>query len=143
MYLILKESHNKVGLIILFSLLLIILFIAVRFLLKKPFDRTSRIASLIGLTLVHIQFSLGLLLYFMSPLGIDNFSGTSMKHSISRFYIVEHPIGMVLAIVLITLANRISRKRELSSNGVYKRVLLYYTIAFGIIAYLTPWFLWS
>jgi ABC-type dipeptide/oligopeptide/nickel transport system permease component len=143
MYLILKEAHNKVGLIILFFLLAIILFMIVRFLLKKPFDRQARVVSLVGLTIVHIQFSLGILMYFLSPLGLDNFSGASMKHPIARFYIVEHPIGMILAIVLITIGNRFSRRKKLSSDKIYKRVILYYTMAFGIIAYLTPWFLWS
>lgn len=143
MYNILKESHNGIGMVLLFLLLIIIIFILVKFLLKKPLNKPVKIAALIGMITVHIQILIGFLLYFKSPLGLANFSGESMGHTISRFYIVEHPIGMILAAILITIGYKVIKKTDLSDPAKFKRLLIYYTLGFGIIAYLIPWFLWA
>ena len=143
MYNILKESNNGIGMFLLFLLFIIILFVFVKFLLKNPFNKSAKIAALIGLITVHLQILVGFALYFLSPLGISNFSGESMGHPISRFYIVEHPVGMILAAILITVGYRLSKKTTLSDKAKYARILIYYTIGFAIIAYLIPWFLWS
>ena len=143
MYNILKESHNGIGMLLLFLLLVIIIFILFKFLLKKPLNKAVKMAALIGLITVHIQILIGVLLYFLSPLGLSNFSGESMGHKISRFYIVEHPIGMILAAILITIGYRVVKKPNLGDKSKYTRLLIYYGLGFGIISYLIPWFLWS
>lgn len=143
MYNILKESHNGIGMLLLFLLLVILLFILFKFLLKKPLNKSVKVAALIGLITVHIQILVGFLLYFLSPLGLSNFSGESMGHKISRFYIVEHLIGMILAAVLITIGYKVTKKADLNDTSKYKRLLIYYGLGFGIISYLIPWFLWS
>lgn len=143
MYNILKEAHNGIGMLLLFLLLIIIIFILFKFLLKKPLNKAVKVAALIGLITVHLQILIGVLLYFLSPLGLSNFSGESMGHKISRFYIVEHPIGMIVAAVLITIGYKTVKKTNLSEASKYKRLLIYYGLGFGITAYLIPWFLWS
>lgn len=143
MYNILKESHNGIGMVLLFLLLIVIIFILFKFLLKKPLGKSVKIAALIGLIVTHIQILVGVVLYFLSPLGLSNFSGGSMGHTISRFYIVEHPIGMILAAILVTVGYKAIKKSTLTDKAKYKRLLIYYTLGFVIIAYLIPWFLWS
>ena len=143
MYITLKESHNVLGMIVLFALFLIVLFLLVSFLRKRPFGKSSKIVSLMGLVLAHLQLTFGVILYFLSPLGMNNFSADSMTHTISRFYMVEHPIGMILAGLLITLGYRACKKENLNSQSIYKRVLIYYTLGIVIISYLIPWFLWN
>lgn len=143
MYNIIKESHNGIGLILLFLLLFVIVFILIRFLLKKPWNKLVGIVALIGMITVHVQLLIGFILYFLSPLGSSNFSQGSMSHTISRFYIVEHPAGMILAAVLITIGYRAVKTDHLSDLVRYKKVLSFYVPGFVIIAYLIPWFLWS
>ena len=143
MFNILKESHNGIGMLLLFLLLVIIIIILVRFLLKKSFNKTVKVAALIGLIIVHLQILLGFILYFLSPVGFSNFSGESMGHEISRFYIVEHPVGMIIAAVLITIGYRSTKSITLSDKAKYTRILIYYGLGFAIITYLIPWFLWS
>lgn len=143
MYNILKESHNGIGMLLLFLLLVTIIFILIRFLLKKPLNKSVKVAALIGMITTHCQILIGFLLYFLSPLGLSNFSGESMGHTISRFYIVEHPLGMIVAAVLITIGYRVVKKVGLTDKAKYTRLLIYYFLGFGIIAYLIPWFLWS
>ena len=66
-----------------------------------------------------------------------------MGHTISRFYIVEHPLGMIVAAVLVTIGYKVIKKTNLSDVSKYKRLLIYYILGFAIIAYLIPWFLWA
>ena len=141
MYYPLKNSHNGIGMVLLFLLLIVVVFILIRFLLKKPFNKSVKIAALIGMITVHIQILIGFALYLLSPLGMSSFSGKSMGHPISRFYIVEHPLGMILAAVLITIGYRITKKTNLTDKSKYTRLLIYYILGFGLITYLIPWFL--
>ena len=129
--------------LLLLILLVAIIFMLVAFLLKKPFNKPQRIAGLIGLITVHTQILIGFVLYFLSPVGLSNFSGASMGIKISRFYIVEHPVGMILAAILITWGYKQTKKIDLSDSAKYKRLLISYGIGFGITYYLIPWFLWS
>lgn len=143
MYITLKEIHNALGMMVLFALLLIILIVLIAFIRKKPFGKSTKIAALIGFIFIHLQLGFGFILYILSPLGIGNFSTESMGHAISRFYIIEHPLGMVLAATLITIGYRSAKKDHLSDAGKYKRILFYYILGFTIISYLIPWFLWN
>ena len=61
-----------------------------------------------------------------------------MGHPIARFYIVEHPVGMILAAILITIGFRAAKKTNLSDKAKYVRILIYYTLGFAIITYLIP-----
>jgi len=132
MFTFLKEAHNKIGMILLFLLLIVVLFILFQYIFKKSFKKSARIAALIGF-----------FLYFLSPLGVSNFSGESMGQEISRFYIIEHPVGMILAAVLITIGYKAAKNNSLSDKGKFNRVLIYYGIGFAITAKMIPWFLWS
>ena len=142
MYNILKESHNGIGMILLLLLVVIVLFVLVRFLSKKPFNKTTKTFALIGLIFMHLQIVVGLVLYFVSPKGFSNFSGEAMGDKIARLYLVEHPLGMIIAAILITIGYSQSKKITLSDNARYKRILIYYTIGLALVAYLIPWFVW-
>lgn len=138
-----KEIHNLLGMVILFILLIVLIVHLVTFLRKKSFGKLSKITSLAGLVLVHTQIIFGVVLYFLSPLGLENFSGEAMGHKISRFYIVEHPIGMLLAAILITIGYRRSKNTSLPDNKRHLQILIFYTLGFVLITYLIPWFLWN
>lgn len=143
MYNFLKEAHNGLGMLILFFFLFVVISIIVMMIRKKSFGKFSKIVSLIGLIFVHIQILFGVILYFLSPLGMENFSGDSMKHDISRFYIFEHPIGMILAAALITIGYKRSKRTDFNSAKRHGNILIFYGMGFAIIAYLIPWFLWN
>lgn len=111
--------------------------------MKKPFHKVSKIFSILGFAVVHFQILIGIILYFLSPIGKNNFSGESMKHSISRFYIIEHPLGMILAAILITIGYRKAKNPTLSDAKRHVNILLFYGISLAIISYLIPWVLWN
>ena len=72
---------------------------------KKFTDKDLRI-SLFSLITIHIQLLLGFVVYFLSTF-FDSMReigmGATMKDSGLRLYIIEHPLMMVLAVILITI----------------------------------------
>ena len=90
----------------------------------------------------HIQFTLGLILYFLSPNVQQAFKdfGLAMKSSNLRLYALEHPLVMLIALVLITVA-RIKTKRS-DSNSAHKTNFILYAISLLLILSRIPWTKW-
>ena len=76
-----------------------------------------------------VQLLIGLVLYFISPFGVAAFSGgNAMKDPALRYFAVEHPLVMLIAIVLVHIGR--SRSKKLHSDPArHKAALLFYGIA--------------
>jgi hypothetical protein len=61
-----------------------------------------------------------------------------MKNAASRFWVVEHPVGMILSIILITIAHSTSKK-DLAHATKHKRMLLLQFLALVVIVATIPW----
>ncbi|MCB0513942.1 MAG: hypothetical protein KDC60_05900, partial [Bacteroidetes bacterium] len=94
--------------------------------MKKPYHKLAKISALVGLIFTHLQIVLGLVLYFVSPVGFSNFSGEAMKETTSRLYLVEHPIGMIVAAILVTIGYKATKNMSLNKNQKYTKVLINY-----------------
>lgn len=141
MYTGLQHAHSGLAYLLLAALIFAIVFTLIGFMGKKPFTEGNRKVALIGLISAHIQLLIGLVLYFVSPLGMSNFSGANMKDSTSRLYMLEHPLMMILAIVLITVGYSKAKKLQ-DSNQKYKKILIFYTLGLILILSRIPWSAW-
>lgn len=141
MYLFLKEIHSTTATILLAALLLVIAYISYAWMTKKPMSKTTKIIAMLGMVVAQIQFTVGLVLYFLSPLGSSNFSAIAMKDSMSRLLILEHPLMMLLGIVLVTIGYS-KAKRATDDNRKYKYIVLFYSIGLLVILSRIPWELW-
>lgn len=96
-----------------------------------------RRSSLWLLIAAHTTLLLGLYQWFTGGLGLKNIQnigfGEVMKDAAYRFWVVEHFLGMLIAIVLITIA------RGKAKNLNYKAAGWLYLIAFLIILAVIPW----
>ena len=102
-------------------------------------DKKLGLAALIAL---HTQFTLGLVLYFVSPItqtALNDF-GNAMKDSTLRLYALEHPLVMLIAVVLVTVA-RIKTKRS-DSNSAHKTNFILYVVSLLLILSRIPWAKW-
>ncbi|MBS1681190.1 MAG: cytochrome B [Bacteroidetes bacterium] len=127
-FILILHSLNR---FILLALLLVVIFRAFQGWQKKTsFGKTDDKLSLFLFISTHTQLLLGFILYFVSPLVI--FSGAAMKDSVARFWLVEHLTGMLIAVVLITVA-RISSKKLSDSTAKHKRLFILNTIALIVI----------
>ena len=77
----------------------------------------------------------------LSPLGISNFSADAMKISITRLFLVEHPLVMLLAIILITIGYSKANK-VISATSKYKTIVIFYSIGLCFILSRIPWSIW-
>ena len=105
----------------------------------RTWDKKFGLAAMLA---VHIQFTLGLVLYLVSPTVQQAFKdfGLAMKSSSLRLSALEHPLVMLIAAVLITVA-RIKTKRS-DSNSAHKTNFILYAIALLLILSRIPWAKW-
>src|SRR6056297_3289594 len=101
MYTGFQHLHSGFAYLVLLILVGVIGYALVNLINKKPFTETARKFSLVGLIASHIQLLIGFVLYFLSPNVI--FSGEAMGDAMSRLYLLEHPLTMIIGIVLITI----------------------------------------
>jgi hypothetical protein len=88
-----------------------------------------------------VQLVIGLLLYFaVSPVmeSIRANFAAAMPNAQLRFWAVEHPTGMVIALVLVHLGRVLSRKAA-SPAARRRRQMICYGLATLIMLLATPW----
>lgn len=135
LYHTLQHAHSGLRWLVLLFLVLAIVFALTKWMAKLPFWQTHKKVALFALIFTHIQVLLGLILYFISPKVI--FAGSSMKETVSRFYLVEHTLGMLIAAILITIGYS-KAKRALPESSA-KTVLIFYTLGLLLILASIPW----
>lgn len=130
-------------------LVLIVLIIAsinsiVGYVSNKEYGATNFRIALFTLIVSHIQLLIGLVLYFVTPY-FRAFSevgmGGVMKDSNLRLYLVEHPLIMIIAVVLITMGYS-KHKKKLTSKPKFKILAIFYTIALILVLSRIPWNMW-
>ena len=90
----------------------------------------------------HLQFVIGLILYFVSPTiqyFMQNFKD-AMSQAEVRFFGMEHTVMMILAIVILTIGGA-KVKRATSHNAKFKTMAIWFLIALIIMVISIPWFL--
>ncbi|MDB5231307.1 MAG: hypothetical protein JWN76_2112 [Chitinophagaceae bacterium] len=107
------------------------------------FTRGDRKLALVLMIFAHIQLLLGLYQWFAGNTGIKLVNAMGgmakvMKDAAARFWVVEHTTAMVIAIILITVANSVSKKKYIDSRK-HKRMALLYFIALLLILAAVPW----
>ncbi len=116
-------------------LLTIIISIVVSYVNRSSsvLEKKQKLIYLSAFIFSHIQLLIGLILYFfISPKVV--FSNATMADKIARFFTVEHSLGMLIAIALITIGY-IKCKKQNNHN----RVFWFYLIALVIIFASIPW----
>lgn len=87
-------------------------------------------------TVFDVQVLIGIVLLFISPLAKAAFSdfGAAMSNAPLRKMIIEHPVLMILAAVLVHVG--VSRGRKTDSP---RTAAIFYILALAVVAYAIPW----
>jgi hypothetical protein len=91
-------------------------------------------------TVAHIQLTIGLFLYFQSPLTAyfrANFSQAVHERQL-RFFGMEHSLMMLIAVIVLSVGSSLSKRRT-TDEQKFKTVAVWYTIALLIILANIPW----
>ena len=142
MYTGLLHLHNIMRWVILLLLVIAIVKSFVGMSSNKPFTNGDKRIGLFLMISAHITLLVGLYQWLAGRYGILTTSlppGTSlMKDAFYRFYWVEHPLGMIISIVLITIGRGQSKKNILDVVK-HKRSFWFYLIALIVILGTVPW----
>ncbi|GAB2533668.1 hypothetical protein [Rufibacter soli] len=141
MYTGLQHLHSFMGYLVLLGLLISLGAALVGLSGNRTFTDKDRKLSLFGLIATHLQVVVGIILYFVSPLGISNASGAAMKDATSRLYFLEHPLMMVLAVILITVGYS-KAKRQVGTNRGFKTIAIFFGLGLILVLSRIPWNAW-
>lgn len=136
-----KHLHSFTAYLTLIFLVIAVLYSFYALSKRLAFTKTSKSIILLGLIGAHLQFVFGLVLYFVSPMGVSNFSGEMMKNSVARLYGLEHPLMMLLAIILITVGYS-KAKRTAEAQGKFKKIAIFYSLGLVFVLSRIPWQAW-
>lgn len=144
----------KTGLLHLHSfwayLVVIMLFIAVINSLlgimgKRNFGVRDLRISLFTLIVAHFQLLIGIVVFFLSGwvqwFNSDVEVSNIMKDSSLRLYNLEHPLMMIIGIILITIGFS-KHKKAAASSGKFKSIFVFYTLALLLVMARIPWANW-
>lgn len=124
------------------ALLLLVIAVANAFIglaSKKEFTAKDRKIAIFGLIGTHTQLLIGLILYFVSPLGFTSLG--QMSDKLLRLTSLEHPLINLIAITLITIGWS-KHKKLTTSESKFKTFSIFYGLGLLLILSRIPWSLW-
>ncbi len=133
--------HNLLRWVILILLLVSIIKAYAGWQSKKAFNAGDRKVWLFTMIATHINFLVALYLLFLGRFGIltsDQDMGNVMKNRVLRFFWIEHPAFMLIALILITLGAGMAKK-PLPDTTKYKRAFWLFFVALLMILVAIPW----
>lgn len=109
---------------------------------SRPFIRTDARLGLLLTIFADLMLLIGIYLWYAGDWGYklirDNGFSAVMKNPGTRFFAVEHLVGMLIAIVLIHIG-KAQGKKAISDRAKHRRTMIFYLIALLIILASIPW----
>ena len=139
MYAFIQKFHSGWAYLALLLLVIVALNSVLGMVSKKEFSSKDRTIALLGLIFSHVQLLVGLVLYFISPLGKAGLS--EMSNAAIRLTALEHPLINIIAIIFITIGWS-KHKKVTSSEAKFKTFSIFYGIGLLLILARIPWHLW-
>ena len=139
LYTFLQKFHSGWAYLVLLVLVIVIVNSIVGLTSKKEFTPKDRKIALFGLIGTHTQLLVGLILYFLSPIGFNSLG--QMSDKALRLTSLEHPLINLIAIALITIG-WVKHKKLVSSESKFKTFSIYYSLGLLLILSRIPWQLW-
>jgi hypothetical protein len=119
-------------------LLLVITIVDNLMRMYKPYNGADNKLALFTLISMHLQLVIGLVLWGNQLADALSQNVHIMKEKAARFFIVEHFIGMVLAIVFVTVGY-VRHKRQEDRAIKHRMIFGYYLIALLLLLAFIPW----
>ncbi len=144
MYNTVQTLHSYWAYLVLLILILATFNALIKFFGKKEYHAKDFRLSLFTLIVMHIQLLIGIVLFFVSDylsLISEMGMGSIMKNSSLRSNIIEHPITMILVVILITMGYS-KHKKKLTSTSKFKTIAIFYTLSLLLVLAKIPWNTW-
>lgn len=129
--------HSTLRYLVLVIIFVVLLKSFIGWITKRTFEQIDNKMSLYMMIFTHIQLVLGLVLLFIG--GRVSFASGFMKVPELRFWAIEHPLAMLLAITAFTLA-RVRSKRAESDEAKFKQLFIFTLIGVVLVCSAIPSF---
>ena len=106
---------------------------------NKEFTEGDRKLGLFTLIASHLQLTFGLIILIMG-MATSRWGemGGIMKDSYLRFEVIEHPLMMIIGVVLITIGY-VKAKKGTDSKSRFKSMAMFFLLGFAVILSRIPW----
>jgi len=99
------------------------------------FTGKDKLLGILTIAFTHTQAILGFVLYFVN----EKYKGFSeMGNKVARFYAVEHLLGMLLAVVFITIGYS-KAKKATKDSAKFRKIFIWFLLALILILVSIPW----
>ncbi len=139
MYPIIQNLHSGWAYLVLFFLVIAIINAIAGLSTHREFVKKDRTIGLIALIVVHIQLVIGLILYFVSPVGSAVIG--QMEDPALRLTWLEHPLINVIGIIIITIGWS-KHKSLTNSKAKFRTFAVFYGIGLALFLLRLPYKLW-
>ena len=137
-YELLQKLHSWWAYLALILLFLAVINAVLGYAGKKLFQPKDLRISLFALIFTHIQLVLGLILYIVSPYGLDSLG--QMKDPAIRLTSMEHPLINIVALALITIGW--SKHKKVDNILKFQKIMIFYGLGLLLILIRIPWSSW-
>lgn len=135
MYTGLLHAHSGFRYIALILILAVIIQSFIGWQRQRKFSNAHRKLSSVSMIILHIQLIIGFVLFVISSKVM--FDPIMMKNTLLRFFTMEHPLLMLIAIIIITMGH--SKSKAFSNYLSHKRLFWTNTIGLLLILASIPW----
>lgn len=130
--------HSYFAYAVLALLIITVILALVNTTSNKPFGGLAKLAK-ISMMLFHTQFLIGIILYVVEGRYVE--MGEKMKISAERLLALEHPLTMIIGMILITVGHS-KAKKAATDAAKNKAILVFYGIGLILILSRIPWNNW-
>lgn len=102
----------------------------------KKSDAPASKWSMVSMIVLHTQFLIGLVLWIIKLKNTP--AGELMAVKDNRFFIMEHSVMMLIAIVLVSIGH-IKGKKTADMQKRYKTIFTFFLIGFILMMVMIPW----
>jgi len=122
-------------------LLIVAIFNAVRSQSSGKYEKKDKMINLFTMVVLHIQLLIGFILYYPSlkVQFVEGWMSSDVAGGMYRFYGLEHMLGMIAAIAIVTIGRSKAEKKLKGTRDKHRRILISYTIGLLIILAMIPW----
>lgn len=105
------------------------------------YEKKDKMINLFAMVMLHIQLLIGLVLYFtsMKVQFVEGWMSSDTAGGMYRFYGLEHFLGMIAAIVVVTLGRSKAEKKLKGTRDKHRRIMISYTVGLILILLMIPW----
>ena len=134
------HAHSGLRWVALF-LLIYAIFNAAKSQTSGKYEKKDKMINLFAMIMLHIQLLIGLVLYFISlkVQFVEGWMSSDVAGGMYRFYGLEHILGMVIAIAVVTMGRSKAEKKLKGTRDKHRKILISYTIGLVIILAMIPW----